>query len=64
MTSLRGEYIYYTVSHPLKYFAVGALRSQFINLASSPQARENLLISKGQRPGTRKAEESNIAHYF
>ncbi len=52
------------MSHSLKAFAVGALRPDFINLAFSPEVRGNLLILKGQWPGTRRQKKSNIADYF
>lgn len=52
------------MSHSLKAHAVGTLRPDFINLTFSPEVRGNLLILKGQWPGTGKQKKSNIADYF
>lgn len=52
------------MSRSLKALAVGALSSDFINLAFSPEVRGNLLILKGQWPGTWSQRKSNIADYF
>lgn len=52
------------MSHSLKALAVGELRPDFINFAFSPEVRGNLLILKGQWPGTGSQKKSNIADYF
>lgn len=54
----------YSMSHSLKALAVGALPPDFISLAFSLEVRENLLILKGQWPGTGSLKKSNIADYF
>lgn len=51
------------MSHSLKALALGALRADFINLAFSPEVRENLFILKRQWPGTGRQKNSNIAEY-
>jgi len=52
------------MSHSLKAFAVGTLMPDDISLAFCLEVRQNLLILKGQWPGTGRQKKSNISDYF